>query len=109
LSDKQLRLLCQKIKRLSALFLCRNYTLCANLFRTEAPRTGEYASNPERKNTPCFLDLAGVIFSKNGRDIFLFGVLHSKYSGRWRNNADEVLAKTIFWGKDLPKLWLILF
>ena len=28
----------------------------------KAPRTGEYASNPERKNTPCFFDLAGVNF-----------------------------------------------
>ena len=36
------------------------------------------------------------IFSENGKDIFLFGVLPSKYSGRWRNNADEVLAKLFF-------------
>jgi hypothetical protein len=28
----------------------------------KAPRTGEYASNPERKNTPCISDLAGVDF-----------------------------------------------
>ena len=27
---------------------------------------------------------------------FFFGVLPSKYSGRWRNNADEVLAKLFF-------------
>jgi len=39
---------------------------------------------------------ARPIFSKNGKDIFLFGVLPSKYSGRWRNNADEVLAKLFF-------------
>src|SRR3989344_3754264 len=39
---------------------------------------------------------ARPIFSENGKDIFLFGVLPSKYSGRWRNNADEVLAKLFF-------------
>ena len=30
---------------------------------------------------------------------FFFGVLPSKYSGRWRNNADEVLAK-LFFGEE---------
>ena len=39
------------------------------------------------------------IFSKSAKDIFLFGVLPSKYSGRWRNNADEVFAKLFFWEK----------
>jgi hypothetical protein len=28
--------------------------------------------------------------------VFFCGVLPSKYSGRWRNNADEVLAKLFF-------------
>jgi len=33
----------------------------------------EYASNPERKNTPCISDVAGVIFSKKGKGVFLSG------------------------------------
>ena len=62
----------------------------------EAPRAGEYASNPERKNTPCLSDLAGVDFFLKKERVFFFGVLPSKYSGRWRNTADEVLAKLFF-------------
>ncbi len=50
--------------------------------------TASLLSATPKKNIPCFLDLAGVKF--------FFGVLPSKYSGRWRNNADEVLAKQFF-------------
>ena len=40
----------------------------------KAPRTGEYASNPERKNTPCISDLAGVEFLlKKERTFFFLG------------------------------------
>src|SRR3989338_1235484 len=51
---------------------------------------------PRKKNTPCISDLAGVKFLLKKERVFFFGVLPSKYSGRWRNNADEVLAKLFF-------------
>src|SRR3989344_3982223 len=38
----------------------------------KAPRTGEYASNPERKNTPCISDLAGVKFFLKKERVFFF-------------------------------------
>ena len=38
----------------------------------KAPRTGEYASNPERKNTPCISDLAGVKFLLKKERVFFF-------------------------------------
>ena len=41
---------------------------------TDAARTGEYASNPKRKNTPCISDLAGgEIFLEKGKGVFLSG------------------------------------
>ena len=55
---------------------------------------------PRKKNTPCFLDLAGVKFLLKKERVFFFRVLPSKYSGRWRNNADEVLA-TLFFGERI--------
>src|SRR3989344_5655230 len=55
---------------------------------------------PRKKNTPCFLDLAGVKFLLKVERTFFFGVLPSKYSGMWRNNADEVLAK-LFFGESI--------
>src|SRR4030067_2298805 len=42
---------------------------------------------------------ARPISSKKERTVFL-GVRPSKYSGRWRNNADEVLAK-LFCGERI--------
>ena len=65
--------------------------------------------NPERKTLLAFLIWRGWNFFWKRKGCFSFGVLPSKYSGRWRNNADEVLAKLFFWGKDLPKLRLICF
>ena len=38
----------------------------------KAPRTGEYASNPERKNTPCISDLAGGKFLFGKERVFFF-------------------------------------
>ena len=38
----------------------------------KAPRTGEYASNPERKITPCISDLAGVKFLLKKERVFFF-------------------------------------
>jgi len=54
------------------------------------------ASATPKKNVSCFFDLAGVKFFLKMERTFFFGVLPSKYSGRWRNNADEVLAKLFF-------------
>src|SRR3989338_2420683 len=38
----------------------------------KAPRTGEYASNPERKNTPCISVLAGGKFLLKKERVFFF-------------------------------------
>ncbi len=74
----------------------------------KAQRTGEYASNPERKNTPCISDLAGVKFLLKKERVFFF-----------RGSALQVFgqcvglqyglgkAKIFFWGKGffaLPRL-----
>jgi len=46
-----------------------------------------------------FLICARVNFFKNGKDIFLFGVLPSKYSGSVAGLQFGLgFAKTIFWG-----------
>src|SRR3989344_873156 len=58
--------------------------------------TASLHSATPKKNVPCFSDLAGVKFFLKVERTFFFGVLPSKYSGRWRNNADEVLAKLFF-------------
>jgi len=39
----------------------------------KAPRTGEYASNPERKTLLAFLIWRGWIFSEKGKGVFLSG------------------------------------
>ena len=45
----------------------------SKIVRSEkAPRTGEYASNPERKNTPCISGLAGVKFLLKKERVFFF-------------------------------------
>jgi len=47
---------------------------------------------------------ARPIFSEKGKDIFLFGVLPSKYSGRWRGfNSDSVLPKLFSGDMDFRK------
>jgi hypothetical protein len=38
----------------------------------KAPRTGEYASNPERKNTPCISDFARARFLLKKERVFFF-------------------------------------
>jgi len=64
---------------------------------TKAPPPPRFTRQPQKeKMFLAFRICARPIFSENGKDIFLFGVLPSKYSGRWRNNADEVLAKLFF-------------
>ena len=47
-------------------------TLTKSVRSEKAPRTGEYASNPERKNTPCISDLAGVKFLLKKERVFFF-------------------------------------
>ena len=50
------------------------------------------------------LIFAGGGFFLNGKDIFLFGVLPSKYSGRWRGfNSDSVLRKLFSGDLDFRK------
>jgi len=64
------------------------------------PPLPRFTRQPQKeKMFLAFRICARPIFSENGKDIFLFGVLPSKYSGRWRNNADEVLAK-LFFGEE---------
>ena len=50
----------------------------------KAPRTGEYASNPERKNTPCISDLVGVKFLLKKERVFFF-----------RGSAQEVFGQCV--------------
>src|SRR3989338_7079786 len=58
---------------------------------------------PHQQKKPfCFFDLAGVRFFLKEERTFFFGVLPSKYSGRWRNNADSVLPN-YFLGKGFGK------
>src|SRR3989339_2177377 len=53
---------------------------------------------------------ARPIFSEKGKDIFLFGVLPSKYSGRWRGfNSDSVLRKLFSGDMDFRKTETNLF
>ncbi|MEK9150860.1 MAG: hypothetical protein AAB411_02095 [Patescibacteria group bacterium] len=76
----------------------------------KAPRTGEYASNPERKNTPCISDLAGVKFLLKKERVFFFRGSALQVFGQCvglQCGLDK--AKTIFAGeKDfaLPRLFL---
>jgi len=55
-----------------------------------------------------FFDLAGVKFLLKVERTFFFGVLPSKYSGRWRNTADEVLAK-LFFGERISQNTRLIF
>src|SRR3989344_203502 len=57
---------------------CIYFTKLEPIFKTndseQAPRTGEYASNPERKNTPCISDFARArFFLKKERVFFVRG------------------------------------
>jgi len=63
-----------------------------NLFPTKSrcgmnrSATASLHSATPKKNVPCFLDLAAVKFFLKKERIFFFGVLPSKYSGRWRGD-----------------------
>ena len=66
----------------------------------ESPATASlHSATPKRKNVPCSFDFRRGGFFLNGKDIFLFGVLPSKYSGSVaRLQFGLGFAKTIFWG-----------
>ena len=61
----------------------------------DVPPPPRFTRRHQRKMFLAFRICARPISSKKERTFF-FGVLPSKYSGRWRNNADEVLAKLFF-------------
>src|SRR3989338_1654948 len=75
----------------------------------KAPRTGEYARNPERKNTPCISDLAGVKFLLKKERMFFFQGSAQEVSGQCVG-LQYGLGETkiyFFWGKGffvLPRL-----
>ena len=76
----------------------------------KAPRTGEYASNPERKNTPCISDLAGVKFLLKKERVFFFRGSALQVFGQcvWLQ-CGLGFAKTIFWGKGFGKPSVVFF
>ena len=71
----------------------------------ESPATASlHSATPKRKKFLAFRICARLIFSKNGKDIFLFGVLPSKYSGSVAGLQFGLgFAKNIFWGKGFGK------
>ncbi len=63
----------------------------------QSPTHWRVRQQPRKKNTPCFLHLAGVDSFLKKERVFFFGILPSKYSGSARGfNTDEVLAKLFF-------------
>jgi hypothetical protein len=64
---------------------------------------------PRKKNTPCFLDLAGVKFLLKKERVFFFRGSALQVFGQVAEQCGRSFGKTIFWGKDLPKLRLICF
>src|SRR3990167_2120743 len=65
----------------------------------KAPRTGEYASNPERKNTPCISVLAGVKFLLKKERVFFFRGSALDYSGSRRGEMRTRFYQNYFLGK----------
>ena len=93
---------------------CLYFTKLSPISKTadNVPRTGEYASNPARKNTPCISDLAGVNFFIKKERVFSFGVLPSKYSGSVAGRNAELgrLGRGVQGGNSEPSsLQIILF
>ena len=79
-------------------------TLTKSVRSEKAPRTGEYASNPERKNTPCISDLAGVNFLLKKERVFFFRGSALQVFGQCVGlQYGRGFAKTIFWGEDFAK------
>jgi len=70
----------------------------------KAPRTGEYASNPERKNTPCISDLAGVKFLLKKERVFFFRGSALQVFGQCVGlQCGLGFAKTIFLGERISR------
>jgi hypothetical protein len=65
--------------------------------------------NPERKNTPCISDLAGVKFLLKKERVFFFRGSALQVFGQVAEQCGRSFAETIFWGKDSAKLRLIPF
>ena len=61
-------------------------------------------SNPERKNTPCISDLAGVKFLLKKERVFFFRGSALQVFGQVAEQCGRSFGKTIFWGKDLQNL-----
>jgi len=59
--------------------------------------------NPERKNTPCISDLAGVDFFLKKEWVFFFRGSALQVFGQVAEQCGRSFGKTIFWGKDLAK------
>jgi len=64
---------------------------------------------PRKKNTPCFLDLAGVKFLLKKERVFFFRGSAFQVFRQVAEQCGRSFGKAIFWGKDLPKLRLIRF
>ena len=76
----------------------------------QPPRTGEYASNPRKKNTPCissqmtyWVFWRGEISFEKGKGVFLSGFYLQVFGQCGGLQCGLGFAKTIFWGKDLAK------
>src|SRR3972149_1056771 len=69
------------------------------------PPPPRFTRQPQKeKMFLAFRICARPIFSEKGKDIFLFGVLPSKYSGSVAGLQFGLgFAKTIFWGKGFRK------
>jgi len=78
--------------------------------RNESPRHRlAEPRQPRKKNTPCFLDLAGVKFLLKKERVFFFRGSALQVFGQVAEQRGRSFGKTIFWRKDLPKLRLIGF
>ncbi|OGF77767.1 hypothetical protein A3F23_04370 [Candidatus Giovannonibacteria bacterium RIFCSPHIGHO2_12_FULL_43_15] len=71
----------------------------------ESPATASQSlgGNPERKNTPCISDLAGVKFLLKKERVFFFRGSALNTSGRWRGEMRTRQSGNLFSGeKDFP-------
>src|SRR3990167_2616150 len=64
---------------------------------------------PRKKNTPCFLDLAGGKFFLKKERVFFFRGSALQVFRQVAEQCGRSFGKTIFWGKDFAKLRLICF
>lgn len=84
--------------------------LSRTLHESPATASQSLGGHQKEKMFLAFRICARPIFSEKGKDIFLFGVLPSKYSGRWRGfNSDSVLRKLFSGDMDFRKTETNLF